>query len=72
MKTINPIKPATDSTGEPWYRDARLNRLARINGGRLFGESTMLAMLADGSLLDHWTIPDEELFGLTAEYFATR
>lgn len=70
MTKVNVTKAATTSNGEPWYQDARLNRLARINGGRLFGEKTMLDMLGDGSLLDHWTIPDEELFGTTPEYLA--
>lgn len=70
MTTIKLLKGPTTSTGEPWYQDARLNRLARINGGRLFGESAMQDMLRDGSLLDHWTVPDEELFGTTAEYLA--
>lgn len=70
MTKVNVTKAATTSSGEPWYQDARLNRLARINGGRLFGEKTMLDMLGDGSLLDHWTIPDEELFGTTPEYLA--
>jgi len=62
MTTIKLLKGPTTSTGEPWYKDARLNRLARINGGRLFGESTMQDMLSDGSLLDYWIVPDEELF----------
>ena len=70
MTLIKLLKRPTTSTGESWYQDARLNRLARINGGRLFGEKTMLDMLGDGSLIDHWTIPDEELFGATPEYLA--
>lgn len=60
----------TASDGKRWYEDDRLNRLARINGGRLFGESTMQTMLKEGSLLDHWDVPDEELFGTTPEYLA--
>lgn len=46
-----------------YYTDDRLQRLAELNGGALFGESTMLAMLEDGSLLDYWKIPDDEIFG---------
>ena len=65
------LKGATDSQGERWYKSDRLNRLTQINGGRLYGEDTMDAMLKDGSLLDHgWLIPDEELFGMNADYLA--
>jgi len=67
---VNVKKGPTTSSGEPWYQDARINRLARINGGRLFGEQTMLDMLEDGSLMEHWTVPDEEIFGTTPEYLA--
>ena len=30
----------------------------------------MIAMLEDGSLMEHWHFPHEELFGLTPEYLA--
>ena len=68
MTTIKLKKGPTDSQGERWYKDERLNRLAQINGGRLFGEKTMDAMLKDGSLLDIWRVPNEEIFGTTPEY----
>lgn len=51
------------NTEKRYYKDERLNRLAHRNGGCLFSEATMLEMLEDGSLLDHWDIPDEEIFG---------
>jgi len=41
MTTITLKKGPTDSEGRLWYETARLNRLAQINGERLFGESTM-------------------------------
>jgi len=67
---IKTLKGPLAGDGHPWYNDARLNRLARINGGRLFGEQTMLDELETGELLDHWVIPDEEIFGTTPEYLA--
>jgi len=70
MTAVKILKAARTPDGEPWYNDARINRLAQINGGRLYGERTMVEMLEDGSLLDDWTVPDEEIFGTTPEYLA--
>lgn len=70
MTKITILKGPLASDGTRWYKSERLNRLAQINGGRLFGEETMQDMLHDGALLDHWQVPDEELFGTTPEYLA--
>lgn len=64
------LKNPTCSDGSKWYASDRMNRLAQINGCRLFGEQTMEQMLKDGSLLEHWLIPEEEIFGTTPEYVA--
>lgn len=70
MTKVKLLKGPVSDDGTRWYEDARLNRLGQINGGRLFGEETMQEMLRDGTLLDYWNVPNEELFGTTPEYLA--
>jgi len=60
MQTLPKLSEG-DSQGVRWYRDDTLNELARVNGGRLFGESTMLVMLANGGLREYWTLPTPPL-----------